>query len=237
MNSAKTAPMRLYSSQQLHLYVFVSALFVMGVIFGALMVNALSLEQKQDLSRYLGSFFRTVSLGGDNAPGATLMQTFGMYFKWIMLLWVLGVSVVGVPLILVLDFLKGMLVGFTVGVLISQYAWKGLLIAFVSVAPQNIVAVPVMLICSAAGISFSVYLVKHRFLQKTNGSAAPAFISYTSLALTLIAIMFAVSLFETYITPHMIGWVAPSLIDVSSAAHIAGATVDLPVLSTYNGNK
>lgn len=45
---------------QTSLYVFVAVLFLVGVIFGALMVNALSLEQRQDLEAYLGNFFMTV---------------------------------------------------------------------------------------------------------------------------------------------------------------------------------
>lgn len=35
---------------QLHLYLFVSILFLVGVVFGALLVNALTLEQQQDLA-------------------------------------------------------------------------------------------------------------------------------------------------------------------------------------------
>jgi stage II sporulation protein M len=214
-NSSSISPLRLYTKENMHLYVFVSILFVMGVVFGALMVNALSLEQKQDLAHYLGSFFQTISLG-ESSDRPSLMQTFGFHFKWIMLMWLLGVSVVGLPLILVLDFLKGLLVGFTVGVLISQYSWNGMLFVLVSVAPQNLFIVPILMICSVAAISFSIYIVKHRFLQKTNGSAAPTFASYTSLALSLIAVLFAVSLFETYVSPHMINWIAPSLLEVPS---------------------
>lgn len=212
-SSSSVSSIRLYTKDNMHLYMFVSILFIMGVVFGALMVNALTLEQKQDLARYLGNFFQTISLGGENMVRPSLMQTFGLHFKWIMLLWLLGVSVVGLPLILVLDFLKGLLVGFTVGVLISQYSWKGMLFVLVSVAPQNILIVPVLMICSVAAISFSIYIVKHRFLQKTNGSAAPTFASYTSLALSLIAVLFAVSLFETYVSPIMISWIAPSLLE------------------------
>ena len=213
MNFSSASPMRLYTKDNMQLYMFVSILFVMGVVFGALMVNALTLEQKQDLTRYLGSFFQTVSLGGEDGVRPSLMETFGLHFKWVMLLWLLGVSVVGLPLVLVLDFLKGLLVGFTVGILISQYSWKGMLFALISVAPQNVFIVPVIIISSVAAISFSMYLVKHRFLQKTNGSAAPTFVSYTSLALSLIAVLFAVSLFECYVTPVMIHWIAPSLLE------------------------
>ena len=215
MSAGAASSLRLYSKENMHLYMFVSILFMMGVVFGALMVNALTLEQKQDLSRFLGSFFQTVSLDSEETSKLTLMDVFGLHFKWIMLIWLLGVSVVGLPLVLVLDFLKGMLVGFTVGILISQYAWKGMLFAIVSVVPQNVVIVPVIIISSVAAVSFSTYVVKHRFLQKTNGSAAPTFITYTSLALSLIAVMFLVSLFEVYVSPLLISWLAPSLLEAA----------------------
>jgi stage II sporulation protein M len=213
MGQASASSMRLYSKENLHLYIFITILFMMGVVFGALMVNALSLEQKQDLARYMGSFFQTVSLGGADTHEPSLMQTFGLHFKWIVLIWLLGVSVVGLPLVLVLDFMKGMLVGFAVGVLISEFAWKGMIFAMVSVVPQNMVIVPVIIISSVAAMSFSTYLVKHRFLQKTNGSATAKFVSYTSLVLTLITIMFLVALFESYVSPKLISMVAPSLLD------------------------
>lgn len=41
---------------QTMLYVFVGVLFLVGVLFGALMVNALSLEQQQEMARYLNHF-------------------------------------------------------------------------------------------------------------------------------------------------------------------------------------
>nr|WP_313784761.1 hypothetical protein [Paenibacillus larvae] len=59
----KKQTMKLYLKENLTLYVFVSVLFVVGVIFGAVMVNALSLEQKQDMSRHLGSFFNPLTTG------------------------------------------------------------------------------------------------------------------------------------------------------------------------------
>lgn len=202
-------PMRLSAKDHLHLYLFVSVLFVMGVIFGALMVNALTLEQKQDLAGYLGSFLQASSFGGEAAPKPDLMEIFGLHFKWVMLLWLLGISVVGLPLVLVLDFLKGLLVGFTIGVLISQYSWRGLLLALVSVAPQNALIVPVLIVCSVAAITFSMMLVKHRFLPRSNGPAAAPFVSYTALTMSMIALMFAVSLFEVYVTPRLVEWIAP----------------------------
>lgn len=41
------------------LYIFNAVLLLMGVIFGAILVNSLQMNQKQDLSFYLQRFFWT----------------------------------------------------------------------------------------------------------------------------------------------------------------------------------
>ncbi|PFW65684.1 stage II sporulation protein M, partial [Bacillus pseudomycoides] len=45
------------------LYIFVSVLLLMGVVFGAILVNSLQVNQKQDLSFYMNRFFGQVSKG------------------------------------------------------------------------------------------------------------------------------------------------------------------------------
>lgn len=40
----------------LSLYIFVSVLFFMGVIFGAIIVNSMTISQKEDLYYYLSQF-------------------------------------------------------------------------------------------------------------------------------------------------------------------------------------
>lgn len=45
------------------LYVFVSVLLLMGVVFGAILVNSLQVNQKQDLSFYLSRFWTSFQRG------------------------------------------------------------------------------------------------------------------------------------------------------------------------------
>ena len=45
------------------IYLFVVVLFLMGVIFGAIVVNSLTFSQKEDLAYYLSQFFGEVSNG------------------------------------------------------------------------------------------------------------------------------------------------------------------------------
>ncbi|MED4959249.1 stage II sporulation protein M, partial [Paenibacillus macerans] len=112
-------PIRHALKDQTPLYVFVAVLFLMGVVFGALMVNALTLEQQQDLSRYFGDFFLSINEGGTEFQLMSYWEVAVLHLKWLGLIWLLGLSVIGLPGILILDFLKGVLIGFTVGCLVG----------------------------------------------------------------------------------------------------------------------
>ncbi|WP_179014156.1 MULTISPECIES: stage II sporulation protein M [unclassified Paenibacillus] len=205
-------PIRHSLRDQTPLYVFVSVLFLMGVVFGALMVNALTLEQQQDLSRYLGDFFVSVNDGGTSFQTLSFWAVASLHLKWLGLIWLLGLSVIGLPGILILDFLKGVLIGFTVGCLVGQFTWKGLLFAIVSVAPHNLIVIPALLIASVAAVGFSLSIIRNRVLLHRSGSAARPFFSYTSLTLAMAAILLAISTFETWISPELMSWVTPLLI-------------------------
>ncbi|MDG0875219.1 stage II sporulation protein M [Paenibacillus thiaminolyticus] len=197
---------------QLHLYLFVSILFLVGVVFGALLVNALTLEQQQDLGSHLGHFF--VMLDGDSpAPDRAGMFTESamLYSKWIGLIALLGFSIVGFPLVLVLVFAKGIFIGFTVGTLIGQYGWKGMLFAFASVAPHNLLAIPLILIASVASITFATYILKNRvFMPKVQSLREPLgrFVLVQTSAAAGMAVVAAVM---TWVSPSLMKLAAPLL--------------------------
>jgi len=218
-----TSAFRVYSKEMLPLYLFVCVLFIMGVVFGALLVNELTLQQKQDVTQYLNTFLANYAgadaaaagAGLDAAPGpsaATLWEAFGSHARWVFFIWILGLSVVGVPLILLLDFLKGVLVGFTVGYLAGQWSWKGVVFAVASVAPQNVVAVPVIIVASATAISFSMLLVRSRFANRS-GTIGRPFAAFSAVALVLVGLMLIVSAFEAYVSPELLEWATPMLLE------------------------
>ncbi|MDF2961809.1 MAG: stage sporulation protein [Paenibacillus sp.] len=206
--------LQLYMKEHLSLYIFVGVIFITGVVFGTVMVNALSLEQKQEIMRYLGNFFSSVEQGAFSDVKASFQQSFALHIKWILIIWVLGMSVIGLPLILILDFLKGVLIGFSVGYLVGQLSWKGLLFALVSVVPQNLIVIPALLVCSVTAMAFSIHLIKHRFMTRKGAFYEP-FMRYSGTILLSGALLAGVALFEAYLSPVMMKWVTPMLVTMA----------------------
>ncbi|ASA23072.1 stage II sporulation protein M [Paenibacillus donghaensis] len=207
--------LRLMVKEQTPLYIFVAVLFLVGVVFGALIVGALTMDQQQELSDYLGNFFVTVDQQGLASASDSYWSIAALNLKWIGLIWILGLSVIGLPGILILDFLKGVMIGFTVGCLVSQYSWHGMLFALVSVAPHNLVLIPVLLVCSAAAIAFSLLMIRTRVLgQPKRTPITRPFTRYTLLSFAMALLILGISCFEAWVTPSMMRWVTPMLVSV-----------------------
>lgn len=196
--------------EQTPLYAFVAVLLLMGVVFGALMVNALTLDQQQDISKFLGDFFLNLDPGSAEMK-ASFWPIALLQLKWLGLIWLFGLSVIGLPGILILDFLKGVLIGFSVGCLVGQFSWKGLLFALVSVAPHNLVIIPALLVSSVAAVKFSIGIIRSRVLMHRPGGVLEPFMSYTGLIVSMSLVLLGAACFETWVSPVLMSWVSPMM--------------------------
>ncbi|WP_147533860.1 stage II sporulation protein M [Bacillus marasmi] len=190
---------REYSS----VYIFVIVLFLMGVIFGAVVVNSLSFSQKEDLFYYLSQFFGQLTGGKEASAKDLFMQSLLHNSKYIGLMWLLGVSIIGLPVILILLFIKGMVVGFTVGFLVNQMGWDGFLLSFVSVLPQNFIIIPIFIIMSVMTITFSLQMIKRQFMKKISSPFMPMLSRYFLVLVGAVIVLTCAAAIEAYISPAL----------------------------------
>lgn len=193
---------QVYAKEHQSLYWFTIVLFTMGIIFGAVIVNSLPLSQREDLFGFLQFFFSSLGEKGIPEPSSHFQQSFGHYAKTVGIMWVLGLSIIGLPMILLLLFLKGVVVGFTVGFLVAQLQWKGVTFAMMGVLPQNLLVVPALIIVGVSGISFSLRLIKTRLLSKRD-VILPHFVGYSVLVISMLAVLTIAALFESFVSPKL----------------------------------
>ena len=198
---------REYSS----VYIFVIVLFLMGVIFGAVVVNSLSFSQKEDLFYYLSQFFGGITNGKQAEANDLFLQSLLHNSKYIGLMWVLGISIVGLPVILILLFIKGMVVGFTVGFLVNQMGWDGFLLSFVSVLPQNFIIIPIFIIMAVMTITFSLQMIRRQFMKKISSPFMPMLTRYFLTLVGAIVLLTGAAAIEAYLSPVLMKAIIGSL--------------------------
>ncbi|WP_239614019.1 stage II sporulation protein M [Cohnella mopanensis] len=201
----------LSARENLNLYVFVGVLVVVGAIFGAMLVNALTLEQQQELSDEIGVYMTAVKGAQHGFSAATFWDNFWFYGKWLLLMWFLGLSVIGLPFVLVLDFLKGVLLGFAVALLAQQLAWKGVFFFLIATAPQNAIVVPALMIASISAARFANFVVRERLFRR-KGQLLPPFLAHTAVTGLMLIMIVLASLFEAFFTPIILERLTPAVV-------------------------
>ncbi|MBP1969670.1 stage II sporulation protein M [Virgibacillus natechei] len=181
------------------IYLFMIILFLTGIIFGAIIVNSMSFVQKQDLFFYLERFFGQIANNQSVDNVEILKSSFFYHVKYLLLLFILGLSVIGLPVVWILLFIKGLVIGFSVGFIVNQLGGSGLLLASLSIAPQNILIIPVYIIAGSLSMIFSLTLLNKLFTRKISQPVFQPFGRYVMIFSILLAISFIAAVLEAYV--------------------------------------
>jgi stage II sporulation protein M len=183
----------------LFMYFLVLVFFVGGVAAGAFTVDALTLTQREELVSYFQGFFNVL----DNEPvpsAAVFRQSLTNNLQIVLLVWILGITVIGIPVILLLVGLKGFIIGFSVGFLAEEMGFKGLFFALIAILPQNILIVPCFITAGVLSIAFSITLIKRRKARHKK-SLTSEFLVYSMNMAAILLVIIVGALVEGYITP------------------------------------
>lgn len=194
------------------LYIFSTVLFIMGVVYGSLIIKSLSYNQEQELINYLSDFFYNISIGEWQNSKVAFQQILFDDVKYLLLIWFLGLSIIGMPIIFLIIFMKGLVVGFTISFLISELGWKGFLFSLFTIVPQNLLIVPAFIIAGVAGTLFSLSLIKNRASSKI-ATYQQSFISYTLLILLLGGVIVIASAYEAFVSPYLMQAITTNLLN------------------------
>lgn len=210
----------LKEKENLHFYVFTGVLLLVGTVFGTMLVRALSFAQQQDLTERLGLLLQTIQQTEPVTANVSFGERFWFYAKWLALIWAFGLSVIGLPLVLALVFLKGILLGFAAGLLVQALAWQGVLLFLTAVAPQNALVVPALIVASVSSLRFAIIVVNEKLRRRKSRLRAP-FVTHTTITALMLAMLVCAALLEAYVTPLMLDNVAPMVLK-SFAAPLQG---------------
>lgn len=188
-----------FIAKNLPLVFFVTFIFIVGVVFGALAIRTLDHGAKQELVNHLSTFFNGLA-DRVNEYQVNFNDIVWVNIKTVLMIWLLGLSLIGMPLVPVIIFLRGFVIGFTVGFLVQELSFKGMAFALVSILPQNLIIIPAIIIAGMMAISFSIILFKS-LISKRPINFGYHLLGYSSImVLAGIALVLA-SLIEAFITP------------------------------------
>ncbi|MCT4594683.1 MAG: stage II sporulation protein M [Anaeromicrobium sp.] len=195
------------------IYFLVILFFVVGVSGGAFTVKALGDVQRQELMNYMKNFFYV--LDNNKIEGSmVLKQSIMNNFQTIILMWLLGITIIGIPFILIIVLIRGLVVGFTISFIIRELGIRGIAFSAVSILPQNLIIIPSIIIVAVLGISFGKTFVQNKFLKYNHNKYSPLkkIIAYSSLVCFIFFLTLFGCIIEAYVSPVLMGLLTNSVI-------------------------
>ena len=189
--------------KQKKLYRIIITLMIFGIISGILFIFFISKESKTKALVSIKNFFDLMNTSTGINYGKSLLNTLVNNIGYVLLIWLLGISIIGLPITIILAFMKSFIVGFSISSIISCYKAKGILGAFLYVFPHQIIILFIYLLLSFYSISFSIKLFKSLFLKQTINFRVVMQKYIKILLISLIGIII-VSLYEVFISTYFI---------------------------------
>ena len=148
----------------MRLYFSLLLAFCIGISAGAFTVNGLNAIQRDELSYYFKGFIQLIDTQKLESSELLKISLFEN-LKTAFILWVLGVTIIGIPFIYVVVGIKGFITGFTSGFIIKITGMRGVLFTLFAVLPKEIIIVPCIIALGVYGINFSLSIIRNKSIK------------------------------------------------------------------------
>lgn len=194
-----------YVKGNLGLYILLTALFIFGVVFGSLRVKAMPASQSQNIFDHVNAFVNNVdSITIDSSEVFNI--TLANNLKTASILSIAGLSIIGVPLIFILIFFRGLSLGYATGFLIKQFGTKGIIFSLIAIFPQNIIIIPTLISIGVASLIFPRSILNSNKISAQSNSYL--ILGYFLLVLFFCLLLLIACLIESYISSNLIKFLA-----------------------------
>ena len=179
----------------------ITIISIIGIIAGALFITILNSVDKETVNNSLETFINNVSNNELNYS-LSLRSNLISNFIFIFVVWILGMTIVGIPIIIFMYFIKTFILGFSLSAIIYKYGTKGIIYSFLYVFPHNILNLFIFAILLIHSLIYSFKLSK-KLAEDENVNYKKNINKHKYVLLLSVIGVLLTSLYATYIMPYI----------------------------------
>lgn len=179
---------------------FVMFVIILGIISGSIFLMVINENDKSTVINQITTFMKNINdnnINNFNALKSAIIEN----LIFIILVWILGMSIIGVIFNIFFIYMKGFMIGFSISSFILTYKYKGIIASIIYAFPTSVINIIVALILGSYSIIFTINLWKVIFMKDKNYNTGRFFKKYLLiLGITTILVMLS-SVTESYLVP------------------------------------
>ena len=184
---------------------FFTILLIIGIIAGSIFMAILSETDKKLVIDYFNNYISNIENNKLNYLESIKNGLFNNLL-YIIIIWILGISIIGIPIVTIMFFIKSFTLGFSIASIVFNYKLKGCLLNFINIFPHQMIYFLIYMLITT--IFFSLKMI-NSIINKKNMDFKIMMNKYVKiLIISVIAITIGI-IIETFITPLLIKIIIP----------------------------
>lgn len=181
----------------------VISILILGVISGAIFSNIIDLNDKKLVLDKIQLFISNIDTQSINNI-ESFKNSIITNLSYSIIIWILGMTIIGIIINIFLLYLKGFIFGFTLSAFILTYSYKGMILSILYTLFGQLLNLVVIMILSIYSIMFTFNFVKQIIKSKYNMNIPKYFKNYSLIFLITIIISLISSISEAFVFPTLI---------------------------------
>lgn len=154
-------------SKKNNFLVLILGIFILGLIFGSIYITILGKSEKTLIINSVGNYFNEIKgVSFDNGINV-FKNSLISNLLYNISMWLLGLSAIGLPVIIIMVFFKSFVLSFSVSSIIAKYGFKGILGALLYIFPSPLITGIFSIILGTYSMIISVKLIRSAFTKQT----------------------------------------------------------------------
>lgn len=182
--------------------IFLIVLALIGITMGSIFTTMLSQNDKVLAQTYIKDFITNI-----NNNKLNYLDSFKSAFMsnviLILTIWILGISIIGIPLNIFIYFVKTFVIGFSLSAFILTYNVKGCLLGLIYIFPHHIINIAIYILLLMFSLNFSLKILKS-LKSKKQMSLRLTFNRYIVILVFTLIVTLLTTLTEVFVTPFII---------------------------------
>lgn len=181
---------------------FVIFIIILGIISGSLFLIAINETDKELVKEQITNFISNINDNNINNFNA-FKNSFFESIIFVILVWILGMSMIGVIFNVFAIYLKGFVLGFTLSSFFLIYEFKGLLAGLIYIIPSYVINIIISLVLGVYSIMITVSLWKVIFMRDKSNCITKFLKKYFIILGICLVLVLISSLCEGYLIPAL----------------------------------
>ncbi len=146
--------------------IFFITLFIIALVNGSIFALLISEFDSTLVTNYLNNYFTSIKDTNINFTDFFINNNIN-YLIFIIIMWLLGYSIIGLPINIIIFFGKSFTLGFSIASILVNYKLKGILIALIYVVPCQLIYLFIFYIILFYSSNVSIKLINSILKKET----------------------------------------------------------------------